>query len=691
MYVSASFYRIISRLALSLVIICIVGASQEVFSQTDPVSNYFPDIKIIESNSPAPGYYFLAVKGLTAPGAKYFIAIVDNYGTPVFFRLMPKASVSMRLLKDGTIGYVHGVPRKLYLMDEMLNITDTINTVGLKLDGHDWDVDDSGNYHRYVFAQYTRTVDMSVLVVGGNSAAEINETVIQEFDTDNNLLNSWYTEDLFDILDGNEESPFVDFTEASIDYAHLNSVAVFSDTSFVVSTRHMDEITNIDRRSGEIIWRLGGKNNQFTFINDTIGFTHQHCPRKLENGNLLLFDNGNLHDTQFSSAIEYELDEVNMTATLVRRFRRNPDVFAPRDGATQRVHNGNTLITWGPVWPGVTEFNPDGTIAFDMDTKEHSMSPRIEKYRWETKVFETSVDSVDFGTFDGTNPVVRTMQLTNNTDTIMHLTGYTTRSDNFSVESTLPLEMQPGVPTDIIISFEPQLTYQGYFNDVITLASDNESQRIARQVFLEGSQADNISPTMIIMPDSSNVPVSANIIIDFSEPVRISGGPEVDYSNVGDLIAFKKNSISGIEVASTASINTGKNKITIKPEVLLDSGQVYYVDISGVLEDYSGNALVSSPGTFNTAMATGIYDIGDLSDLSIYPNPSSGMVQFQMELNNPAYLIIYSSDGRIILNKTISSGFQHEFDLSGLGKGMYLMLIKSDSQGILGRGKIIIE
>ena len=75
-----------------------------------------------------------------------------------------------------------------------------------------------------------------------------------------------------------------DFTKDEIDPVHINSVAIDSDTSILISSRHMDEITKIDRRTGDIIWRLGGKKNDFTFINDTIGFSHQHSVSRLKNG-----------------------------------------------------------------------------------------------------------------------------------------------------------------------------------------------------------------------------------------------------------------------------------------------------------------------------------------------------------------------------------------------------------------------
>ncbi|MBS0010973.1 MAG: aryl-sulfate sulfotransferase [Bacteroidales bacterium] len=656
------------------------------------MSTFFPDIKIIESNGPSPGYFFLAAKGLSAPNAKYYIAIVDNYGTPVFFRLMPKVSLSMRLLKDGTIPYVHGVPRKLYIMDEMLNVIDTISTVGAKMDGHDYDIDDTRDYHRYLFAKYNRTVDMSQLLEDGNTAAEINEFFIQELDESNNVLNTWYTEDLFSILDGNEESPFVDFTEASIDYCHLNSVAVYSDTSFVVSSRHMDEITNIDKRTGEIIWRLGGKNNDFTFIDDPIGFSHQHCPRRLSNGNLILFDNGNLHNPEFSSTVEYELDEVNLTATLVNRVRRSPDAFAPRDGSTQRLDNDNTIITWGPVWPSVTEFHPDGSIAIELDMTDHSLSPRVEKYRWKTRVFETSVDTLDFGLIDIQGPVEQAIQLVNNTDTVMHITGFTTRTDFFGVNSSIPLEMQPGITTNITLSFDPGSSTDGFFRDVITLSSDNAEQRIACQIYLTARQEDKLAPTVTIVPDSSDVPVDPVITFSFSEAVTQVNGVELNYTNIYDHIIFRKNDVNGLDIDFTAKINTKKNRITARPSSLLDSNSVYYVSLDDKLTDYSENVLDVEAITFRTVdIYTAVEKEAENIDLNIYPNPAGRLLNIDMDYSGYINTSLYSISGIRIYSRNHMYQGKLVLDLPPVSPGIYLLIIRSENQKFLGNHKIMIK
>ncbi|MBN2237466.1 MAG: hypothetical protein JW729_07890, partial [Bacteroidales bacterium] len=117
---------------------------QKTKSQT-AVSDFFPDINILEFDNPAPGYYFLAAKGITDPNASLYIGIVDNYGTPVFFRKMARASASMRLMSDGRIAYLNGVPRKLIILNEMLEVETRFSIEGYDVNGHDWSYDDEGN------------------------------------------------------------------------------------------------------------------------------------------------------------------------------------------------------------------------------------------------------------------------------------------------------------------------------------------------------------------------------------------------------------------------------------------------------------------------------------------------------------------------------------------------------------------
>src|SRR5262249_31123328 len=74
-------------------------------------------------------------------------------------------------------------------------------------------------------------------------------------------------------------------------------------------------------------------------------------------------------DRTWSRAVEYQIDEVNMTATLVWEFRHTPDISAPCTGSVRRFANGNTLINWGcAISKGVviTEVSPSGNVVFEV-------------------------------------------------------------------------------------------------------------------------------------------------------------------------------------------------------------------------------------------------------------------------------------------------------------------------------------
>jgi hypothetical protein len=160
-----------------------------------------------------------------------------------------------------------------------------------------------------------------------------------------------------------------------LDFDHPNSLDVDRDGNYVASFRHMGEITKIDRRTGAIMWRLGGRNNQFTIVNDPLGgFSAQHSVRVLDDGNLLLYDNGLRHNPPESRAVEYRLDTTTKTATAVWQYRRVPPVFTPFLGSVQRYQNGNTLIAFStaglivevdpngnPVWEGILKLGTPTT------------------------------------------------------------------------------------------------------------------------------------------------------------------------------------------------------------------------------------------------------------------------------------------------------------------------------------------
>ena len=84
----------------------------------------------------------------------------------------------------------------------------------------------------------------------------------------------------------------------------------------------------------------------------------------IDNGNLLLYDNGLRHNPPETRAVEYAIDPIAMTATQVWEFRHNPPIFTPFVGSVQRLVNGNTVIGFGGVGI-VTEVDPAGNIVWE--------------------------------------------------------------------------------------------------------------------------------------------------------------------------------------------------------------------------------------------------------------------------------------------------------------------------------------
>jgi hypothetical protein len=93
---------------------------------------------------------------------------------------------------------------------------------------------------------------------------------------------------------------------------------------------------------------VGGKRNQFLFLNDPGKFFGEHDVKSLPNGNITLYDDGTegipFHPAK---AKEYKLNEKKLTANLVWNFCNNPTDYSNGMGSVQRLKNGNTVVCYG--------------------------------------------------------------------------------------------------------------------------------------------------------------------------------------------------------------------------------------------------------------------------------------------------------------------------------------------------------
>jgi len=318
-----------------------------------------PSLTVSISNNPTPGrIYMNNFRTTTVPP---HLLIANNDGSYFYSREMPFNSPDYKKLPNGKLSYFLLQRQKFYMEDVNYNLLDSFYCGnGYVTDNHDFQLLSNG--HALLMSYDPQTVDMSVIVPGGNPNATVIGLIIQEIDVNKNVVFQWRSWDHYNILD----ATYTNMTASTIDYAHGNAIEPDTDGNIMISARQLSEITKINRSTGAMIWRLGGVNNQFTFPNDSIVQNYQHDIRRIANGNITFYDNGNNRPTPFSRAVEYQLDEVNKIATLVWEYRSSPDVFGPTRGSVQRLKSGNTFICWGSTNPNFTEVTPSGAIALEM-------------------------------------------------------------------------------------------------------------------------------------------------------------------------------------------------------------------------------------------------------------------------------------------------------------------------------------
>jgi len=345
--------------------------------KSDSLPADLPPITVLSKYNNAPGYIFIS-NFKFGPGQNTpYLLVLDNNGNPVLYKNTNSVCLDFKVQLNSMFTYFNDRKGKFYSTTPDFTITDSFYCGnGYNTDAHELLL--LPNYHAYLMSYDSQYVDMSQIVPGGDTNAVVSGLIIQEIDENKIVIFEWRSWDHFQITDATHEN----LLAHNIDYVHGNAIDLDYDGNVLISSRHMDEITKINRQTGNIIWRFGGKNNQFTFTNDPIGFSHQHHIRHLPNGNYTLFDNGNFHNPPFSRALEYKLDEVNKTATLVWQYRNTPDYFGFAMGSAQRLTGGNTFIGWGSSNPTFTEVKPDGEKTLEMTLEDGVFSYRAFKQTW---------------------------------------------------------------------------------------------------------------------------------------------------------------------------------------------------------------------------------------------------------------------------------------------------------------------
>jgi arylsulfotransferase ASST len=302
-----------------------------------------------------PGYLFLGPGPVSLKGSQQFgPLIVDSTGRPVWFRpLAPGLQVTnfarWRYRGEPVLVWWEGkIEQTGYGQGEIVMLNRSYREIarvraarGRSVDLHALTVTPQGTA---IFTCYPDTVPMDLSSIGGPRNSQVQESIIQEVDiATGRLVFEWRSLQHIPVSASREPmgEPY--------DYLHVNSVQHLPDGNLLISARHTWAVYKLERRTGKVIWTLGGTHSQFHMGSGT-EFSWQHDARQVSDRVLTLFDNGTngpIKTERQSRGVALEVDESSRKVTLGQAYLSSHKLVAGAMGSVQILPSGRVMVGWG--------------------------------------------------------------------------------------------------------------------------------------------------------------------------------------------------------------------------------------------------------------------------------------------------------------------------------------------------------
>ena len=352
----------------------------------------FPDWDVERSGRPQATYYVLTPNVFDpVPG---FVAVFDAHGVPVWWMRQRPAPFDGTLLPNGHLAWTGWAAHKIasgYFEERSLDgsLVRKIRTVGYYTNQHEIQMLPDGTY---LIITYRPRDHVDLRRFGGPDDATVLEGEIQQIDQSGRLVWSWSTYKhvalsetphrwYHQLFDKQEPLTLPDGRKAW-DLKHLNSIEPVGDDKLVISLRHTDAVYELDRDTGDIVWKLGGtKTSESLKIEGdkyrTKDFGGQHDARAVQGGKVVtVFDNG-LRRDRAPRALEFRLNLGKRTAKLVRDLRFDRADESTCCGSARLLPGGNWVVAWGNT-EYVTEQTPSGHVVLSMRFRAGRKSYRAD-------------------------------------------------------------------------------------------------------------------------------------------------------------------------------------------------------------------------------------------------------------------------------------------------------------------------
>jgi len=232
--------------------------------------------------------------------------------------------------------------------------------------------------------------ELSSQVLGGYQAADDPDQmlgdVVKEVSPSGEVVYDWKSWEYLDLA-----RAVICPLEGRKEFTHQNALTVTGNGDFLVSYRQTSTIGIVDKKTGSFKWEWGP------------GFlSHQHNPSYLDNGNVLVFDNGpHRRGVSYSRVIE-----INPTDDqIIWEYLGDPPIsfFSYHISGCERLANGNTLISEGA--PGrIFEVTREKEIVWEYInpfTSEKGTDPSASPGIYPNAVFRAHRYSPDYPGLQG--------------------------------------------------------------------------------------------------------------------------------------------------------------------------------------------------------------------------------------------------------------------------------------------------
>lgn len=228
---------------------------------------------------------------------------------------------------------------------------------------------------------YRSGVRRDLRKIGGKANAKVVDGIVQEIDVrTGRVLFEWSALDHIDVAESHE--PLDKLYGDSWDYVHFNSIDVDTDGNLLVSARHSWAVYKIDRTTGRIIWRLGGRRSDFPLAKD-LRFSWQHDARAEGQNVVRIFDNAAASERvrKRSRVIWFRLDPAAKRARRIRQVEHPRGLSSGTQANAQALADGHVFVGWGSQGH-FSEFDRRGRMLFDARVPRGYDSYRAYRAPW---------------------------------------------------------------------------------------------------------------------------------------------------------------------------------------------------------------------------------------------------------------------------------------------------------------------